>query len=191
MKRILCLVTGLVLGLAILPHAIAHERLRQNGTSSRGVTFTAAFVDEETTPTGPYGCGLAQPSVCKGRFEGSGTMEGGGYSSFIDYFGYLWFNPMTQKMEAESWDHHTGYLEGCGEGSFVMHQTNFQYDPLSFNPLTGTVHVTLEWKVLRGSGTGDFQHATGSGTGDVDLQPNLANTGTYTGTIVCPEGDHR
>lgn len=186
MKRWIPIV--LIVGVLVagtLPEAGAGPSGRR--TKTRGVTFTTTFVDEGSTPTGPYACGPAQPSVCKARFEGSATMTGD-LSTFVDYFGYLWFNPSTQALEAESWDHHTGTLEGCGEGSFVMHQTNFQFDPLSFNPATGTSKLRLDWTVLKGSGTGDFMHATGSGTADVDLHPNLANSGTYSGIIVCPEG---
>lgn len=183
-KRSITALLVLALALSTVPQVFA--RPRSKGSSrEKGITFTTSFVDEQTTPTGPYACGPNQPSVCKARFEGSATMTGK-LDTFVDYFGYVWFDPATQSFTAESWDQHTGTLDGCGVGSFVMHQTNWNYDLMSLT--SGTLHFTLEWTILKGSGTGDFTGATGSGTADGYLEPTFANSGTYTGTIVCPQG---
>lgn len=185
-RRSITTVLVLALALSAVPQAVARPRSK-GSPPAKGVSFKTSFVDEQTAVTGPYGCGLNQPSVCKARFEGSATMTGK-LDTFVDYFGYFWFDSATHSFTAESWDQHTGTLEGCGEGSFVMHQSNWTYDPMSFGQGTGSMHFTLEWTILKGSGTGDFTGATGSGTGDGYLEPNFANTGTYEGTILCPQG---
>ena len=58
------------------------------------------------------------------------------------------------------------------------------------------MRVTLNWRIVDGSGTGDFAGASGAGTGVVyfnsagitDNEPDLPNYGTYAGTITCPAG---
>ncbi|MDQ1687900.1 MAG: hypothetical protein QOK42_875 [Frankiaceae bacterium] len=153
------------------------------------VHFTSPFKDRGTNPDSVHSCSPGQTGVCEFRFHGSADFTGK-LSAFDDYFGYFWVNPEAHQAEAETWDRTTGALNGCGEGSFVLHQHAF--GPTGYNT-TGEgagpgFKLHLTWEILRGSGTGDFTGATGSGTGDGDFTPTLANTGTYTGTITCPNG---
>jgi hypothetical protein len=94
-------------------------------------------------------------------------------------------------------DHQVGTLDGCGTGRVTMRLTDLKVT--SFDAATHTGHLTLEWTVVGGSGTGAFLGASGKGTGSVDgtASPDLGaplltvpfavpNWGTHQGTITCP-----
>ncbi|MCA1823741.1 MAG: hypothetical protein LC640_05655 [Frankia sp.] len=157
--------------------------------TTRTITFTSPFNDEGTRVSGLGACGVARPGVCDVRFEGVGTFTGA-LSTFADYFGYIHFDPGTRELGAESWDHHTGRLQGCGEGSFVMHQTDFDGEYETVDPVAGTMKFTLKWAILPGSGTGAFTGASGSGVALGTLRPDFSNSGYYKGSITCRTGQH-
>jgi len=170
----------LAAGLGLVMAGPTHARALE----TRSVHFSAPFTDAGTRPSGLGACSPTQPGVCSVRLEGVADFTGA-LSTFVDYFGYARYNPATRTVVGETWDHHTGSLKGCGEGSFVLHQTDIQGDPATFNPATGTFHLTLKWTVLPGSGTGAFAGASGSGTAVGDFKPDFANTGVYSGEIIC------
>jgi hypothetical protein len=169
------LVAGLVLGVP------AHA---DPTPETHTVHFSSPFTDPGTRPTGLGSCAAANPMVCDMRYGGTAAFTGA-LTTFVDYYGFMHYDPVNHVVEGEGWDHHTGSLQGCGEGSFVLHQTEERGDPTTADPATGTFRLTLKWEILPGSGTGDFQGARGSGTAWGDFHPDLSNTGTYTGTITC------
>lgn len=87
------------------------------------------------------------------RIDGTARLSGP-LMTFVDYFGYVSYDPVNRKIVGATWDHHTGSLRGCSSGSFVLHQTDIQGDPTTFNAATGTFGLTLRWTILPGSGTG-------------------------------------
>lgn len=151
------------------------------------VRFTVPFDDEGSVPYGIQQCGVERTGVCDVKFDGHTTITGD-LSTFVDYFGYGHFDPMTRKFYGESWDRHTGSLKGCGSGSFVMHQYELIGDLNTYNPVEGSYRITVKWRILPGSGTGDFTDATGEGTAEGQATLQFANKGTYTGSITCPRG---
>ncbi|GAC1608250.1 MAG: hypothetical protein NVS3B26_04390 [Mycobacteriales bacterium] len=109
------------------------------------------------------------------------------------YSGCLSYDPLTQSFTGETYDKQTGFLAGCGHGSFVMHQTGFHSEPMPYDPATNGGRLTLHWSVVPGSGAGDFIGANGSGSGYTDLTsptassfPGIPNSGIYSGSITCP-----
>lgn len=179
-------VRKLVLSSVLSVAAIATPGLAEAKTAPT-VRFTADFSDRGSIPYGVYACGPTQPGVCDFKVDGTAYFTAP-LTTFVDYYGYMHYNPVTRKVEAESWDRHTGTLAGCGDGTFVIHQTSVEGDPTTYDPVSGTFRMTLKWEVVRGSGTGDFTDATGSGTGYGDFEFSTANSGEYTGQITCPRG---
>lgn len=180
------------------PAAFAHSSKRPHDTHpSRPhphvVRFAASFTDPGTAVTGLDTSHCTDP-VCGIGFSGTAHFRKP-LESTDHYVGYLF--PTAQALGAaadgigEGWDSQSGSLDGCGTGSFVMHQTHLQPAP---SP-TGMFRLTLDWDVEHG--TGAFSGATGHGTayadfttpGSPSLPPTGPNTGVYTGTITCPNGD--
>lgn len=160
------------------------------------VSFEAPFYDPGTRVTGLDGCDATQRGIC--RFQFSGTAYFTHALVAVDkYYGHLSYDPITRSFTGESWDTNTGSLDGCGTGSFTIHQTDLRTSPTLVDPTSGTARLTLAWTVVPGSGTGAFRGATGSGTGYGDFDPpndpadvpGLPNHGAYTGTITCPPHD--
>lgn len=152
------------------------------------VRFTFPFDDESSMPTGIHQCGPERAGFCDVRFGGHTTIRSELMNTFVDYFGYGHFEPTTRKFYGESWDRHTGSLKGCGSGIFVMHQYELVGDFNAFDPVTRTYPITVKWRILPGSGTGDFTDATGEGTAEGRATLQFANKGSYTGSITCPRG---
>ncbi|HVE98759.1 MAG TPA: hypothetical protein VNA12_06235 [Mycobacteriales bacterium] len=181
MGEVRLLVAALALGSLVAP-PLAEAR-----TKPRTVHFTVPFDDEGSLPYGIHQCGLERTGACDFKFDGHTTITGD-LTTFIDYFGYFHVDPVTRIANGESWDRHTGSLKGCGTGSFVWHQYELVGDFNAFDPVTRTVPFSIKWRILPGSGTGDFAGATGSGTGEARATLQFANKGTYTGSITCPRG---
>lgn len=156
----------------------------------RTVHFTAPFTDRSSMVFGVYQCGIGQTGFCDFKFNGIGRFSGS-LTTVVEYFGYGHGDPARARSEGESWDRHTGSLKGCGEGSFLMHQTEIIGHFDTFDPVTHTYRVTLKWVIVPGSGTGDFTGARGSGTGQGRADLQFANTGTYSGSVTCPRGSNR
>ncbi|MDX6198355.1 MAG: hypothetical protein QOJ79_1506 [Actinomycetota bacterium] len=178
MKLVLSIATALlVVGSVAAPAATADSK-----AATHTVKFTTHYTDPGTRVTGLGSC-RPGPTLCELRYGGTATFTGG-LESFDDYYGYFHADPAKPMvLEGEGWDRQTGTLTGCGEGSFVMHQT--EAHPTAVDPATGTFHFTLKWEIQPGSGTGDFQGARGSGIGTGDYKPDLSNTGVYTGVLTC------
>jgi len=180
MNRFLSIAAALlVVGSVAAPAATATSK-----ATTHTVSFTSPYTDPGTRITGLGSC--RPQTVCDLRYEGTGSFSGA-LTTFVDYYGYFHADPAKPMvLEGEGRDHHTGTLKGCGEGSFVLHQT--EAHATTVDPATGTFHIVLKWEIQPGSGTGDFQGARGSGTGWGDFKPDLSNAGVYTGTVTCRDG---
>jgi hypothetical protein len=156
------------------------------------VSFSAPFTDPGTRVSGVEHCGPTQPGVCSVTFHGDAARFTGPLNTVVDYHGEGYWDPIAMSMHGESWDHHVGSLDGCGTGSFVMHQTDMNFGPFTFDTGERAFRLTLRWELI--DGTGDFAGATGAGTGLAyvnsagfsDNEPYLPNYGTYSGTVTCP-----
>ena len=165
----------------------------QQTSNGRVVRFTAPFTDPGTRISGLEGCAPAQPGICSFSFHGKAGRFSGALATVVDYHGHGYFDPVLLSLRGESWDHHVGSLRGCGNGSFVLHQTNFRGGPTTLDPGTRAMRITLDWTLVPGSGTGAFRDATGQGTAIVyfnaagysNSEIYLPNFGTYTGVIRC------
>jgi hypothetical protein len=182
------------------PAAIARDStkpVRLHPHASRAhphvVHFTASFTDPGTAITG-VDTAHCRAGVCGIAFAGTAHFQAP-LAATDRYVGYLF--PVAQALGApadgfgEGWDTQTGSLDGCGAGSFVMHQTHLEPAP---SP-NGIFRLTFDWDVE--DGTGAFAGATGHGTAYADFTmpsspafpPTGPNNGVYTGTITCPRGD--
>ncbi len=170
---------------------LAAPALAQSRSRPPTVRFTAPFDDESSMPYGLHQCGPERTGVCDVRFGGHTTIRSQMLNTFVDYFGYGHFDPATRKFYGESWDRHTGSLKGCGSGIFVLHQYELVGDFNAFDPVTRTYPITVKWRILPGSGTGDFADASGEGMAEGRATMQFANKGTYTGSITCPRGRAR
>ena len=157
------------------------------GNAAHTVHFSAHFTDPGSRITGIAGCP-------PGSFSLAGTAYFEAPLKATDtYTGCLSYDPLTQSVTGETFDKQTGFLAGCGHGSFVMHQTDLHSEPMPYDPSTNSARLTLRWSIVPGSGTGDFAGATGSGTGYADITPptagsfpGLPNSGVYSGSVSCP-----
>lgn len=194
MRRFRMIVAAMAAAGAVLgPTAFAQQ------PHGRTISFTANYTDPGTPVTGIGGVANPCPT---GYVSIDGAAYFAGPLRAVDnYHGCLFIDPAQQSasgdvtsmhLSGETWDTNTGSLTGCGRGSFVMHQTDVW---LSYNSATHTGHVRLEWTLE--NGTGAFVGATGQGVGDGDFTAPTANwrvggvpnSGSYTGTIVCPRHD--
>lgn len=164
------------------------------GPSGHPINIRASFDDSGTHVTGVDSCDPAQPGICSLAESGVGYFSGN-LTAVDHYQGHIGYDPLAQSMTGEDWNTVTGSLAGCGRGTIVIHQFNFQTQPTLLDPSTGTAPLTLEWEVVKNSGTGAFTRSTGKGQATVYFSPpNPANTqnpfgapnhGSYTGTITC------
>src|SRR4051794_26870638 len=113
MKRLFSIATALlVVGSVAVPAATADPK-----GETHTVRLTTHYTDPGSRVTGLGAC--SPTTLCEVRYGGIGTFTGD-LQTFDDYYGYFHVDPAKQMVEGEGWDHHTGTLEGCGEGSFVM-----------------------------------------------------------------------
>lgn len=186
--------------LSVVPNALAQS------PGGRTVQFAAHMTD----PGDHVTVGGIDPTCPVGQVAIRGTAYFQAPLRTIDTgVGCLTYDPVAQLNALQSSDgpafvvggyiddHQVGSLDGCGKGSFTMHMTDFKVT--SFDPAAGTAHLTFEWVVERGSGTGAFRSASGEGTGSIDgtgsVDPTVPlltapvatpNWGTYEGSITCP-----
>lgn len=184
------IIATLATGIGTVPARAAGSALGH----PRSVHFTAPF-DDQGTHIGPGSCVATQPGVCSLNVHGNQGRFSGALRTVVDYHGEAHLDAITTRLHVETWDHHVGSLAGCGGGSFVMHQTDFDLSIGldSFDPANRGYRYTLKWQIEKG--TGAFAGATGSGTAvgyitsvGFDGETYLPNHGTYTGTITCPAG---
>ena len=195
-----CASLGIVLTVIFVPSAMAQA------PSGPTVSFVAHFNDpgDHLTPGG------VDPMCPVGQVAIHGTAYFQKPLRTVDTgAGCVSFDPVAQLTALQSKDgpafalggyvddHQVGSLDGCGKGSFTMRLTDWKIT--SFDPATHTAHMTLNWAVEAGSGTGAFLDASGQGTASLDgtgspdftvplLTAPVAtpNWGTYQGTITCP-----
>lgn len=193
-----CALLGIVMTLLFVPNALAQNP----GT---GIGFTAQFTDPgdhfsaggvgNTCPAGQ--AAMQGTAYFHGQLSGTDTATGCLYWTPDAQLAALQSNDPGFAFAGSTDDRLIGSLDGCGKGSFTMHQTDLKIT--SFDPVARTFHLTLKWAVASGSGTGAFRGASGGGTASADgtgspdftVTPPTApfaspNSGTYVGTISCP-----
>ena len=188
--RLAIVATLLAVAVGVAPPAWA---TREHPSDGHTVTFTASYNDPGTRISGidPHHCGPTQTGGCAVTIAGTAFFDAP-LRTVDTYHGYGYLDADARGMSAETWDTNTGYLAGCGWGSFVMHQTNAH---VTFDPASGSARITLDWTLEDGHGA--FEGATGSGTGvgsfvapaDLTSFPGVPNRGQYHGTITCPAGE--
>jgi hypothetical protein len=179
-KSLAACVAVLIVGFA----PTASARLPKSHT----VIFSAHFFDPGARPTGLGPCS-EEPADLHCSVKGDGiAYYRAPLSTTAFYFCNLYPDPLTLSLfNGECWEHHMGFLAGCGEGSFLAHYTDPRADSAGFDPAAGTVWglTWLKWTIVPGSGTGAFAGARGSGTANAYFYPDLSNTGVLTGHITC------
>jgi hypothetical protein len=120
------------------------------------VTFTGHETDHGTWST----------EMGSDYYEGSGTSD-----------------PNTGRIEFWATHWISGTVQGCGTGTFVIEEHG-SGDPL-IDPLAGGAHVTADWWLRKGSGTGGLAGLR-SGTGTFDYYfANSFKDGRTDGTMTC------
>ena len=196
-----CLALGVMLTLMLVPSALAQA------PGGRTVSFVAHFND----PGDHVTAGGVDPTCPVGQVDIRGTayFQEPPLHTVDNGAGCIYVDPLAQPAAVLSKDgpavivsgyiddHQVGSLDGCGKGSFTMRLTDLEVT--SFDPAAHTFHLTAQWGVVPGSGTGAFLGASGTGTiaADGTGSPDFAvplltapvatpNWGTYQGTITCP-----
>jgi len=189
-QRAIALITFVfLLSLAVAAPVAAHP------SRNHSVTFTSLFTDDGTRVRSSAECDGHAPDRGSITYEGTARLNGD-LTAVDNYCGFMSYDLATSSVVGQGWDTMSGFLPGCGTGSFIIHQADYHTSPTFYDPTTGRGHLTLRWTVVPGSGTQNFTGATGSGTAYADFDPPtdlthplaVPNRGAYTGTITCPRG---
>ncbi len=174
-RRSICVLAApLAVALAGAPDAAVATG---NGTKLRPVDVT--FVDETGVQIDRTDCDL-QPGVCEIYYHGSGVISGDATGT-ATYEGHGHYDPDGSFSYANVV--HPDETESVcgGPGTFEFNEDNV-LSPLD-PPELGRAGIG-SWEIVRGSGTGAFKRATGSGF-IVVIQPEASIRARFLGAIKC------